>query len=228
MILSLTTDKLKSYTSSQLNYFFPDEFVVDLNLCSDAFDLALQRLEFCFNQVIHTRYHQEGQSLFNHLYSDHYVMFIWFLSNSIWKETNNINLASKLYYLNKNLHGFDCMYDTKLPHVFLIFHGVGTMLGKAEYNDYFVAFQGCTVGSHVGKYPKIGKGVSLTAHSSLIGDCVIGDRVSVSAYTSIFQKNIASDITVYRNDMGSVIMKPTQQCYAQQFFNVNLKESFLS
>lgn len=224
MILSLEREELKEYTTKQLNFFFPDPYAVNLKNYKTAFDLAIDRLEYCFDEVSSMRYKKENQSYVNHLYSDHYVMYLWFLSNTIWKETENSNLASKLYCLNKALHSFDCMYNTALPNIFLAFHNSGTMLGKADYSDYFVALQGCTIGSHKGKYPKLGKGVSLTAHSSIIGDCEIGDRVSISAYTSIFEKNVSSDTVIFKNDTtGAVEMKPSKNCYAQQFFNIDLK-----
>ena len=99
-----------------------------------------------------------------------------------------MTLANKLYCLNKVLHGLDCMYDTQLPDIFLLFHSSGTMLGKAKYSDFFIALHGCTIGSHKGRYPILGKGVSITANSSVIGDCYIGNRCTISTRTTIFQK----------------------------------------
>jgi serine O-acetyltransferase len=225
MILSLNKADFCNYTSKQLNNLFPDPHIVDLKEYKSVFDKCIDRVEYCFDKVISPRYKKNDQSYLNHLYSDHYVMYLWFLSNTIWKETENINLASKLYYLNKALHGFDCMYNTSLPDIFLVFHNSGTMLGKAEYSDYFVALHGCTIGSNKGKYPKLGKGVSLTAHSSIIGDCEIGDRVSISAYTSIFEKKVSSDTVVFKNSItGLIETKDSKKCYAQQFFSTNLND----
>ena len=188
-------------------------------------DLALDRLNFCFKYVAYQRYNNDGITQFNHLYADHYLMYVWFLANTIWKEGGDILIASKLYYLNKTLHGLDCMYDTKMPNIFLLFHSSGTMLGKASYNDFFIALQGCTVGSQKGKYPVFGKGVSLTANSSVIGNCVIGNRCTISTRTTIFQRDIADDNTAFVNfESGKLEIKPTKGCYAQQFFNVDLNK----
>ena len=221
MLLSINFDDLSCYISKQLSIFFPDKYDVKPDI-KKHLNLALSRVEYCFSKVAFNRYSNDINTFYNHLYSDHHLMLIWFISNSVWKETENINLASKLYYLNKSLHGFDCMYNTNMPDIFLIFHGVGTMLGKAEYSDYFVAFQGCTIGSHQGKYPNIGKGVALTAHSSLIGDCKIGNRVSISAYTNIFQKDIEADNTVFRDNSGIIVNRESNICFAQQFFKTDL------
>jgi serine O-acetyltransferase len=110
------------------------------------------------------------------------------------------------------------MYDTNLPDIFLIFHGAGTMLGKAVYSDYFVVLQGCTVGMNRGKYPVIGKGVALTAHSSLIGDCVVGDNVTLSSYTNLIDKNIEANTVVYKNDDGAYGFKQSKNSYSAKFF----------
>jgi serine O-acetyltransferase len=225
MHLSLSKAGLRNYTSRQLNNFFPDQYSVNLDSYTQQFDIALDRLDNCFQKVSYTRYNKDGHSILDHLYADQYLVFIWFLANTIWKESEDINLASKLYYLNKSLHGFDCMYDTALPDIFLIFHGVGTMLGKAFYSDYLVVLQGATIGSHKGKYPRLGKGIAITAHGAIIGDCQIGDRVSISASTSVFQRDISSDSVVY-NDLltGTIQSKPSKIPYAQQFYNVDLNE----
>lgn len=224
MLLSLDKTELMEYTSCQLNNFFPDRNKVNLSETSKYVDLALDRMNFCFKHVAYQRYNKEGITQFSHLYSDHYLMYVWFLANTIWKEGGDTSIASKLYYLNKTLHGIDCMYDTQLPDIFLLFHSSGTMLGKASYADYFVALQGCTVGSQKGKYPVFGKGVSLTANSTVIGDCKIGNRCTISAGTTIFQKDIADDCTAFVNfETGKLEIKPSKECYAQQFFNIDLK-----
>ncbi len=223
MELSLSKKDFTSYLCSQLNHFFPDKNLIHPDSIQNYCDTALDRVDFCFKHVAFERYNNKKNTILNHLYADQYLVFLWFLSNTIYKEIGNNPISNKLYYLNKALHGFDCMYDTALPDIFLIFHGVGTMLGKAHYSDYFVSLQGCTVGSQKGSYPQFGKGVALTAHSAIIGACRIGDRVSVSAYTTVFETNVENDSVVYRdNDSGKTIIKSSKSTYAQQFFLTDL------
>jgi len=225
MITTLTENELRDYTSRQLNNFYPDNNNVDLNLYGDAVSLALQRLEHCFKHCTLKHYNDGTQARFNHLFSDHYVMYLWYLANSMWQLHQDKSICNKLYYLNKSLHGLDCMFDTKMPDIFLIFHGVGTMLGKAEYSDYFVVLHGCTVGSHKGKYPIMGKGVSLTANSSILGDCKIGNRVSIGSGTILFQKEISNDTSVAADaESGTLKFRESKSSYAQQFFNVDLSQ----
>jgi serine O-acetyltransferase len=224
MILSLSTEALCRYVSSQLNSIFPDGNSVRLSDEIDVVEESIKRLEFCFKHVALKHYFNGADAVFNHLFSDHYVMFLWYLSNTVYIRKGKCDLANKLYYLNKSLHGLDCMFDTNMPDIFLLFHSSGTMLGKASYSDYFVALQGCTVGSQNGLYPVFGKGVSLTANSSVIGKCLIGNRCTVSTRTTIFQKDIVDDSTAFLNfETGQLQIKPSQLCYAQQFFNVDLK-----
>ncbi|RZK74702.1 MAG: serine acetyltransferase [Pedobacter sp.] len=224
MITSLNLKDLAGYVSRQVNNIFPDNDTVNFLEETHLINDALQRLEYCFKRVSLKHYFNGSEVIFNHLFSDHYVMFLWFLSNSVYKEKGKCSLANKIYYLNKTLHGLDCMYDTEMPSIFLLFHSSGTMLGKASYGEYFIALHGCTVGSHKGQYPVLGKGVSLTANSSVIGNCVIGNRCTISTRTTLFSKNLPADTTAFINfDSGKLELRQTQQCYAQQFFNVDLK-----
>jgi serine O-acetyltransferase len=224
MITSISIPVLCRYTTAQLNVFFPDEDIVDLMSEEKLVSEALRRIEYCFKHVNLKHYFNGNEVIFNHLFSDHYVMFLWFLSNVVYLKKGNCSLANKLYYLNKALHGLDCMYDTRLPNIFLFFHSSGTVLGKAKYNDFFVVLHGCTVGLQDEKYPVFSKGVSITANSSVIGDCLIGNRCTVSTRTTIFQRNIQDDHTAFINcDTGLLQIKRTKECYAQRFFNIDLK-----
>jgi serine O-acetyltransferase len=219
MQLSLNVSNLANYLSKQLNNFFPDNKIVSPNCLLSTTELAIERLDYCFLRVSYHKYRQNNESIFNHLYSDQYLMFLWFLSNTVWNETGNDLLASKIYYLNKTLHSFDCMYDTELPDIFFISHGIGTMLGKAKYSNYFIAMQGCTVGAKNGVYPVFGEGVAITANSSVIGNCLIGDRVTISANTSVFNKNIPSNSLVYNSsETGSLVIRDADFHFVDKVF----------
>ncbi len=228
MKLSLARNELLSYTQRQLSTFFPDGHATTLGDHSPTVDTALDRLDRCFRHVSVRRYCENAQTFMNHLYSDHYLMYLWFLSNTLWKENADPVLLNKLYYLNKSLHGFDCVYDTSMPDIFLVFHGSGTVLGKADYSDYFVALQGCTVGAHSGKYPRLGRGVALAAHSSIIGECIIGNRVSIGSQTGVFKRNVEDDCSIYRKDDGRLEVSRRAKCYAQMFYSDDLAAPLVS
>lgn len=227
MNLSLTRSELADYTARQVNFFFPDGRTVAEADLAGALDTTLDRLHFCFKHALNPRYcGPNGCTQMDHLYSDHYLMYLWFLANTLSKQGADPRLLAKIYYLNKALHAFDCMYDTAMPDVFLVFHGSGTMLGKAAYSNFFVALQGCTIGAHHGRYPTIGTGVALAAHSSIIGGCRIGNGVSVSCQTGVFETDLPERHIVYRDLNGALIIKPGRSSYAQNFFNVDIVPSF--
>jgi serine O-acetyltransferase len=163
------TDKSKliDYVDNQLKHFFPDRFNNRIDLIRQL-DSALDRTFFSLKYI-----KLQGYTEFNVLHSDLYAQFLYYLSNTIWTDSGNKNLASKLFYLNKALNGINCMYDTKLPDIFILLHCVGTVLGKAEYSNYFVACQNVTVGSDKGYSPMLSEGVYMGPGSSIIGKCSV-------------------------------------------------------
>lgn len=222
MLLSqCNVDVLIDYTQKQLNNFFPDgqDTKALFEYRNEVID-ALDRVEYCFKHVKLKNYYDGKDVKFDYLYSGHYLMYLWFLANTIYKSKNNARTIDKLYYLNKALNGVDIMYNTELPDIFLVIHGVGIMLGKAKYSNYFVAYQGCTIGANKGTYPNIGEFVSVGPNSSIIGDCNIGSNVSIGANTSIFELNIKCQNNVYRDKKtGEIIILPnSNEPYAKQIF----------
>lgn len=223
MKLSLSTSEIRDYVVGQLFAFFPLRKNYDIDDIQSALPLTLERLEYCFQHINHKKYCHDNQTYFNPLYSDQYLMFIYFLSNTIYKCSNNIQLCDKLFSLNKMLNGICIMYDLEMPKVFLIFHGMGTVLGKAECGEFFFAYHNVTIGSQSGVYPKIGRGVSVFSNSSIIGECTIGNFSSVGAHTMIYQRNLGERSLVYTDKFsGTVMEKKISVPSAQHFFNVDI------
>lgn len=216
MELDLEYNELKKYVSKQLYHFFPDEYF-EFNYTYDKlFNEAICRTEYCYKYI--KKFNKNGKTYFNHLNSDQYTMFIWFLSNTIWKETNNYIISNKLFYLNKILHGFSCMYDSDLPDIMYLYHCVGTVLGKAKYSNYFVAAHGCTVGANHGKYPIIGERVAMFPNSSIIGDCKVESNVSVGINATIFEKNIKRNTVIFVDNDGKTLLKQKQKSWTENIF----------
>ncbi len=217
MNLTLKKVELQEYVLKQIDTFYPDKYSNKNLLNIQLIDKALERLDYCFNKITFSYYNDGEKTKFNHLFSDQYLMFIWFLSNTVFNEYGINNLTNKLYYLNKTLHGFDCMADTNLPDIFLVQHGVGTMLGKAKYSNYLVVYQGCTVGSNKGKYPILEQGVTLAANSSIIGSCIVGMGTTVSTRTLLFEKNTQNNSIIFPNST-----RISKTPFSQSFFNENV------
>lgn len=218
MILSLSLNDLIKYVFRQMNNLFPDGNGDNILKYRKEFYYTIERMEKCFINVKNHNYSKGTETYFNHLYSDQYTMFLWFLSNTIWNNKYDSNICNKLFYMNKALNGFSCMYDTELPEIFLLLHTVGTVLGKAQYSNYFIATQGCTVGAHHGNYPKIGNHVSLLPNASIVGNCVIANNVSVGINATVYNTNVDDNIVVFVNDKGETNYKYKQEGWANQWF----------
>jgi serine O-acetyltransferase len=194
---SLDQDDLRAYTARQLALFSRDADGVVPSRLSPYFKDALARVEWCF-QNIRRKYYFDGQNtIFNHLHGDHYAIYLYYLSNTVYCAGKDEELAEQLFLLNKSLHGVDLFYGVSLPEVFLLIHPVGTVLGNASYGNYFVAYQNCGVGSlEDGQYPVFSGENVLFARSSVLGNCHIGRNVVVGANAFILNTDIASDLTV--------------------------------
>mgnify|MGYP001555522517 CR=1 FL=1 len=202
MQTTLTPDQLAGYTSRQLNTFFPDGSDVAPGALLAAVGGALERMDYCFSRSRLESYFRGGQAHFDHLYSDQYLMYLWFVANELWKRGADKRVIYKVYLLNKSLHAFDCAWDTKLPEIFMVIHGVGTVLGKGEFSDFFVIYQGCTVGQTQGRYPKFGRGAGLGAGAAVIGSCELADHASVGAGCTLINTSVPSGKSAFRDAEG--------------------------
>lgn len=217
MILSMNKEDLAIYVSKQLYSFFPDKKVESAEISSAIFD-ALEKAEHCFSKINNKYFNKDNKVLFNHLNTDQYAMFLYVLSNIAWKKFQDVEIANKVYFLNKSLNGIDVFYEVNLPDIFMFVHPVGTVLGKAKYSDYFVCYQRCTVGGNLDlKYPKIGEGVAMFAGSSLIGDCTVEKSSLISAGTLVIDTNIPSN-TIACGSYPDLLFKKAKRNVMGRFF----------
>lgn len=225
MELSLCENDLKNYLASQLNTFFPDGKQMvgkDVDL---AFKTALDRLENCFKHITFPAYcTDDGQTFFSHLHADQYAQFLYFYSNSLWTISQNRNICDKVMYLNRILNNFMFSYKANLPDIFFLGHPVGSILGNAVYSDYLVVFQNVTINtsqdSNGNPAPILGKGLFLGAGAKIIGNKKIGDRVSISVNTVVYNQRIDDDKVVITDINGNTVIKDRvkEKCMAQNYF----------
>jgi len=217
MITSLEPSRLARYLARQLENMFPDDSEHDLAVVVPR---ALERVEHCFSRIKLSLYTKDGSVFFNHLHSEHYATFLYFASNTAWKDSGDIELASKLFCLNKALNGIICMYDTVLPDVFLIAHSVGIMLGKATYADYLVVHQNVTVGTDRGIQPRLSEGVVLFGGAAIIGDCTVGPNVSISTDSTVLNTSIpAGHVVAGRSP--TLTIKQAKRPLIEHYFDVS-------
>lgn len=202
MDTSLGPDELAAYVASQVGAFFPDERV-DAAQLARPLARALERAEHCFSNVGRKYFAQDDRTVFNHLNTDQYAMFLYLLSNTVFRMEESPSIAAKVYALNKALHSIDAFYEVELPDVFLFQHPVGTVLGRATYGDYFCAYQRCSVGASLdGAYPTIGRGVVMYGGSAIIGAARIGDNCLLSVGTTVMDADIPSNSVVFGASPG--------------------------
>ncbi|MBJ7446915.1 MAG: hypothetical protein JHC81_05215 [Brevundimonas sp.] len=187
---SLDARGLAAYAAAQCNASFPDGETVGLDTLMPAVQVALARLEHCFSHVENRYFFDGEQVVFNHLHGDQYAMWLYLLANELHRQDGPASVCSKLFLLNKALHGLDAFYEVQLPDIFLLVHPLGTVLGRGTYSDYFIAYQRCGVGSNRDLYPTFGRHVTLRPGSAVLGRCVIGDYCHIATESLVLDRDL--------------------------------------
>lgn len=194
--LSLPVESLGSYILKILTTHVP----VGKEYCEHDFCVvlrkSLERLTYCFRHIHRKYYSENNKVVFNHFNSDHMATLLYFLSNTVWQENNDEALATRLFYLNKIMHGIDLFYSVNMPDIFMLVHPLGTILGKASYQNFLVVYQNVTVGAEDVLYPRFEEGVILYAKSSILGDCNIGKNVIFGANSFLMNIDVPDDTVV--------------------------------
>lgn len=154
--MTLSHDQLASYVTRQVNRLFDDGQPVLEDDVLALMPQALGRLEHCFAHINNKYFFDGTSAVFNHLHGDQYSMFLYFLCNTAYNAGANFGVPTKLFLLNKLLHGIDAFYEVELPSIFLFVHPIGTVLGRGKYADYLLVYQRCGVGSNHDIYPTLG------------------------------------------------------------------------
>lgn len=212
MILSLARNDLKRYFFHQLDTFFPDGIKAEGKDTDAAIALALDRLEYCFKHIAVPAYSNDSQTFFNHLHGDQYSQFLYYCSNSLWAISENRNVCDKIVQLNRMLSGCFWTYHSGLPAIFYWSHPVGTVLGKANYGNYFSCRHNCTIATQNDLNRKMGEYLFMGAGSALLGKkLIIGNRVAIGAGTCVFSENSFEDDTLVISQAGKIIKKKREK-----------------
>jgi serine O-acetyltransferase len=217
MQTSLSREEISKYLERQLITFFPDNQTY--GILDNVVEYTLQKLQYNFQHIKLDYFWKNGAVYFNHLNADQYTIFVYYASNIAFEDFQNEKLASKLFYLNKILHGFHCMYDTKLPDIFLVIHGSGIVLGKAKYDDYFVVTHGVTVGSNSKwEAPTLGKRIVMYPNSSIIGNATISNDTCFSMGSRLMDIDTFPNSLVF-GESPNIVLKKQKEAKIQIYFN---------
>ena len=166
----------------------------DYDYIAQATDEIWQRLEKTISFVKNKYYNVKE---FNPYHQCQYLIFLYLCANTIFKNHGNKVVCDKIYSLYKMLSGCDIYYEVELPDIFALEHPVGSVLGRAKYNNYFRFMQGCTVGGNKGFYPKLGEYNLMFSGSKIIGNCTIGNHVIFSANAYVKDTEIPDNCIVF-------------------------------
>jgi serine O-acetyltransferase len=207
MRMSLTRERLLSYLCSQLNSFIPDDSLVKPEHLENSFAHILKRVEYCFSHVNNKYFRSDGETVFNHLNGDQYAMFLYFAANTVYKDNNQVELATKIFLLNKYLHGIDAFYEVELPDFFLFVHPLGTVLGRGNYSNYFIVYQRCNIGSNHDIYPSMGENLIMHPGSAILGNCKVGDNCRLATGSLMLDMDLEANSIYIGNPSNYSIKK---------------------
>lgn len=209
---SLEADGLAAYAANQANAMFADGRDVSAADLAGSVPAAMKRLATCFAEVDNKYFFDGKGAVFSHLHGDQYAMWLYFLSNQLHRDGGDPTVCSKLFLLNKALHGCDIFYEVALPEVFLVVHPLATVLGRGSYSDYFVAYQRCGVGSNHDVYPTFGEHVTLRPGSAVLGDSTIGHGCQIAAESLVIDRSLP-DNSLYIGNPKTAVVKNNSAPY---------------
>ncbi|HEY8574134.1 hypothetical protein [Phenylobacterium sp.] len=210
-----TRESLIDYTVAQCMNVVPDGREGAFRSAVDAhLDEALERLHRCINACAPWRPDQ-----FNVLQSSQHCIYLYYLSNTIWKRSGDTAAATRLFLMNKAFNGIDLFYEIAMPEVFYIGHSVGIVLAKATYGNYLVLYQNSTVGRHKDQIPVIGERVVLYPNTAVIGRSVVEDDVVVSQGTSVVNKHVPKGQMAFRSGDG-LAFSPRPDDLLKEYFRL--------
>ncbi|MGB3161837.1 MAG: hypothetical protein WBA84_11395 [Carnobacterium sp.] len=192
----------------------------ELEILKSSIDIALKKVENNFNRNNIKYYSEKDRPLFNAFNSDQYTVFLYYLSNTIWKEGNPNLLADRIYYLNKILHSVDLFYEVNLPDYFVLSHPLGSVIGRGVYSNYFFFGQNCTVGGNKGFSPFFDERVALLSGSKVVGNSRIGNNCIISANAYVKDTDIPNNSIVFGTSPNLIIKNQPKEYFESYFSNL--------
>ena len=214
-MITAAPEEVAAYTAKVVFNLTPASFPT--NIDADIVAIALERLEYCFSKIWLKHFRQGQKSLFNYLNGDHYAMFLWFLGNTIWQRREDEDTAVRLSLVNKALHGIDLHYNVQMPDIFLLAHPVGTVVGRAEFSDYLVIYQGVTIGSDGIAFPAFRGPTILYAGAAVIGNCCVEQDVTFGAHALVVNQSIPAHSVVTGRTPDLTVRNSTLSVLSAQF-----------
>jgi len=214
-LVNMTRSELIDYTSAQAAVFFPDNRGNIRPHLEAHIDEALDRLRKCINAI---RYWNRNE--FHYLHSSQYCIYLYFIANTIWRNTGNVEACTKLFLLNKALNGIDLFYEIDMPDIFFIGHSVGIVLAKAVYSDCLVLYQNSTVGKNAGVAPVMERGVVMYPNTAIIGRATVRANTVISQGVGVVNRDTPGNVMVFQRGNGELIFKELRRDIIGEIFRL--------
>ena len=195
----------------QLDNVVPDT-PAETRISPSAWSQAIARTNHALDPLLN----RNGRPV-DPLVSWEYAMLLYYLSRAIADEGDH-RLAARLFSLNKALNGIDLFYEVDMPDRFLIGHTVGMVFAKADYGEYCVFHQGCTVGRILQEKPILESRVVMYPGSSIIGRCHVRDNTVLSAGVQLINCDTPGNCIVFSGERGRPVFKPITEVFAERYY----------
>lgn len=210
-ISEFSNEQLYQLVEKQLNNLFVFDEKNESDILSRSITIAIERIKKNFSFNKNKYYSRDHKIFFNPFHSGQYAIFLYYLSNTLFKDAENNTLADRVYFLNKALNAVDLFYEIDLPEVFFLEHPVGSVLGRAKYANFFSFSQNCSVGNNKGIYPEFKEHVTMLSGSKVLGNTIIGQNCVIAANTYIKDCTIPDNCIVFGSSPNLIIKQRTKE-----------------
>jgi serine O-acetyltransferase len=205
---------ISEYVHAQIKNFFPGTSFGEKFEIEKAIPGVLDRARECIKVV-----RLWPKETLNVLHSSQYAMFLYLLSNEMWKKNVDVAICEKIFYLNKSLNSIDLYFEVELPEHFFIGHSSGIVFSKAVYGDYFAIYQNCTVGKSLGKAPVFEDGVLMYPSSMVMGDSLVKSGSVITPGTKIINRSTAAFSYAFQSEGRELVFKSHNSADLNQIFD---------
>lgn len=196
----------------QLGNFFPVGIatIIDEKIA----EVAFQRAVACVDSIKQWR-----EAGFDWWISWQYSTYLYFLSREIWLRSDNRELATRIFLLNKALNAVELYYQVALPNYFFLSHTPGLVFSQATYGNYCIFHQGCTVGRNGDDRPTLESGVILYPNSSIIGRCHVRENTVITPGVQLVNQDTPGNCYVFVGEKGRPVFKEIDEYFADRYFD---------
>jgi serine O-acetyltransferase len=207
-----TSQSTKKLIEHQIKNLFPTENEVIIS--TKIADLAFEKTVACIQTL-----KQWKSNGFDYLVSWQYSTYLYFLSRQIFLEEENIEYATRVYLVNKALNSVELFYRIEMPKYFFLSHTPGLVFAQANYGEYSVFHQSCTVGRSGEDRPILEEGVILYPNSSVIGRCHVRENTVLAPGVQLVNQDTPGNCYVFTGEKGRPIFKEIDEYFADRYFD---------